>query len=139
MHLISDVDGDLIVEPRRRAQARRSIVGPEDSNETLLRCAHARSVNAISAESFGFVVSRQIFCAIHRGRRGNAKLTGRLHDERFAFAPVRAKRDRNQTDGILSPIAGHLVWKIIGAKTRLWNLRAIVCAQSKDCGCGALA
>ncbi len=139
MHLVSDVDGDLIVEPRRRAQTRCSIVGPENSNKTLLGRARARSVNAISAESFGFVVSRQIFGVIHRRRRRNAKLAGRLQDECRAFTPVCAQRERDQTDRVLTPIAGHLVREIIDAEMWLGNLRAIICAERENCCGSALA
>src|SRR5260370_10111768 len=98
MHLISDVNDDLIVEPRRRAQARCSIVSPENSNKTLFGCACGRCENAVAANRFSFGVGGGILSAVHIRRRWNAKLTARFNDKRFAFAPVRAKRDRAETD-----------------------------------------
>ena len=41
-HLARDRRGDLVVQTRRRAQARRAVVGPEDADEALL-LACARS------------------------------------------------------------------------------------------------
>src|SRR5260370_34948098 len=132
MHLISDVNDDLIVEPRRRAQAWGSIVSPENSNQTLFGRSRRRCENSVASDLFGFGVSGGILSAVHGGWRRNAKLAARLHDKRFAFAPMRAERDRDETDRILAPIAGHLVWKIIDAKMRLWNLRAVVRAQREN-------
>ena len=50
IHLVSDVDRDLIIETRRRAKTRGSIVGPEDANETLFGCARGRCVNTIATD-----------------------------------------------------------------------------------------
>src|SRR5207244_11370783 len=100
MHLISDVNDDLIVEPRRRTQARCSIVSPENSNKTLFGRACGRCENAVAANRFRFGVGGGILDAVHIWRRWNAKLTGRLHDERFAISPMRAESARDQCDRI---------------------------------------
>src|SRR5581483_1292763 len=51
-HLLSDLHRDLVVEPRRRAQARCSIVGPVESDLRLFRRAGARRYDAVAAERF---------------------------------------------------------------------------------------
>src|SRR5205814_6784473 len=50
MHLISDVNGDLIVEARRRAQAWCSVVGPENSDKALFWCSRGRCENTVAAD-----------------------------------------------------------------------------------------
>src|SRR5207249_11801595 len=115
MHLIGDVDDDLIVEARRRAQARRSIVSPENSNKTLFGRACGRCENAVAANRFRFGVGGGILGAVHIRRRRNAKLTGRLDDEGFAITPMRAESERDQADRILAPVSGLIAGEIIYA------------------------
>src|SRR5205807_2702146 len=45
MHLIGNVNDDLVVEPRRRAKTRGSVVSPENSDETLIGRARGGRVD----------------------------------------------------------------------------------------------
>ena len=45
-----ELHGDLVVEARRRAQARRAVVGPEDRRRRLVGGALGRRVDAVAAE-----------------------------------------------------------------------------------------
>src|SRR5437868_3785964 len=139
MHLIRDLDCDLIVEPRRRAETRSSIVSPEDSDEAFFRCAHSRRVNPVASKRFRFVKSGGVFGAVHGWRRRRAKLAAGLNDEWRAFTPVRAQGNRKQTDGVLSPMSREITRKIAHSNARLWNLHAVVCMQCKDGRGGGLA
>src|ERR1700739_3200243 len=103
MHLIGDVDGNLIVESRRRAKTWSSVVSPENTDETLFWRARAWSVNAVAANGHHFVVSIGILLAAHRRRRRNTELTARLEHERSACAPIRTERDWLQTNRVLAP------------------------------------
>ena len=139
MHLISEVNDDLIVEARRGAEARGSIVSPENSDETLLRSARTWRVDAITAQSFRFGIGGRVFGTIHCRRRWNAELTGGLQNEWNAFAPVRAERERDQADRILAPVTRLIAGEIIYAHPRFGNLRAVVIPKGKNGGSGPLA
>src|SRR6266404_8168141 len=106
MHLIGDMNGDLIVETWRRAQARRCVVGPEDSDEALLGRARRRRVYTIASNGLRFVVSIGVLLSVHRRWRRNAKLVAGLQNERPAFAPMSTERDRLLADRILAPESG---------------------------------
>src|SRR4029077_8224246 len=49
-HLIGDMHGDLVVQTRRRAEARCSIVGPEDADLSLFGCSRCRGYDTIAAD-----------------------------------------------------------------------------------------
>src|SRR5207244_12307282 len=139
MHLISDVDDDLIVEPRRRAQAWGPIVSPENSNKTLFGRSRRRCENSVASDCLGFGVGGGILGAVHIRRRWNAKLTGRLDDEGFAITPMRAESERDQADRILAPVSGLIAGEIIYADARLRGLWAGICPQVKNCRRGRVA
>src|SRR5205814_10717937 len=101
MHLISDVDDDLIVESWRRAQARCSLVGQENSNKTLFGRARGWCEHAVAAKSFCFGVSGRVLRTVHRRRRRHAKVTARLQVKRRGFVPVRPEHGETEDNGYM--------------------------------------
>src|SRR4029077_3451084 len=99
--LISNLYRDLVVEPRRCAQAWSAIIGPENADKRLFfRPLRPRGATQV----FHFVVRGSVSRAGHVGRRRRAELTRRADHERKALAPVRAQRERNQAYWILPPM-----------------------------------
>ena len=66
--LVGNVNGNLIIESRRRTQAGRSIVCPKGADKGLLGRALRRRSNPVAAEIFHFVIGRSVPCA-GKGRR----------------------------------------------------------------------
>ena len=130
--LISNLYRDLVVEPRRRAQAWCAIIGPENADKRLLfRPLRPRGATQV----FHFVVCSRVSRAGHIGRRRRAELTRRADHERKALAPVRTQGERDQADWILPPVAGLIAGEIIDADGRIRNLRTIV-ETHRENGCG---
>ena len=70
--LIGNLHRDLIVEPRRRAQAWGAIIGPESADKCLFfRALRRRGATQV----FHFVVHGSVSRACHGGRRRRAELT----------------------------------------------------------------
>ena len=56
-----DRDRDLVVEPRRRAEARRAVVGPVDARDRLVRaCGSSACRDAVAAERLHLVVGGRV-------------------------------------------------------------------------------
>ena len=68
-HLLRDLSDDLVVEPRGRAEARGSIVGPEESHAGPIGGAIRGRGDAIAAQTLDLIVGRCI-CRAVEGRRG---------------------------------------------------------------------
>ena len=86
--LVSNLHRDLIVEPRRCAQAWRAIIGPENADKCLFfRALRPRGATQV----FHFVVRGSVSRACHVGRRRRAELTRRADHKRNALAPVRTQ------------------------------------------------
>ena len=132
VHLVGDLHRDLVVEARRRAQARRPVVGPEDSDLGLLRGAARRRHDAVAAERLHFGERTRIRGRSQRGRRGRAKLRAAGHHERRHFVPVRPERNRHPAYRILAPLAGSGSRDEFDADARLGMGRAVVRAQAQD-------
>ena len=65
-------------------------------------------------------------------RRRHAKPRDVGHDKRPDFAPVRAERHRQLTDGVLAPLARQVAGDEAGAQLRLRVLRTIVYTPGED-------
>ena len=74
MFLVGELDGDLIVKARRRAQARRAIVRPEGTDKCLLVGARGGRDDPVAAETFHFVVSGGVIGTGHGRRCGDTEL-----------------------------------------------------------------
>src|SRR5436190_17038653 len=102
-------------------------------------CSSVRFVGVIipsPPQAFHLVVSHCVVRAGHLGRRRRTELTRRTDHEWNALAPVRAERERNQTDRILPPVSGLVARKIIDANCRLGNLRPIIETHRENgCSC----
>ena len=110
--LVGNVNGNLIIESRRRTQAGRSIVCPKGADKGLLGRALRRRSNPVATKSFRFVISRSI-CGAGKGRRWRRpELSRELYHERSAFTPMRAQSDRAEADRILSPVTKHVACRI---------------------------
>ena len=120
--LVGNLHRDLIVEPRRRAQAWRAIVRPESADERLLFRALRGRNDSIATQVFHFVVRSRVSRACHIGRRRRAKLSRRVDHKWNALAPVRAQRERDQAYWILPPVPGLIARKIIDADGRAREL-----------------
>ena len=138
-HLVGEVHRDLIIQSRWRAQARRTVVRPEDARVRLVGGALGGRDDPISAQAFRFVVSRRIFRARHGGKRRNAELIARLQNEWRTVAPVRADRDRELADGILTPLPRQVARQITGAHKSLGDFGAVVGFEGEDRGGRPLA
>ena len=123
---------DLIVEPGRRAQAGRPVVGPKDAGDRLIRRALRGGHHAVATEALYFIVGCGVLQAVHRRGRRSPKLIGRLQDKRRAFAPMPAQGERDQADGILPPMAGQIARNKINAHERLKMFRAVPSTRGKD-------
>src|SRR4029077_5269970 len=123
--LVGNVNGNLIIESRRRTQARRSIVCPKGADKGLLGRALRRGGNAVATKSFRFVISRTIGGAGKGRWRRRLELSRGLYHERFAFTPMRAQSDRAEADWILSPVTRQVACRIIDAEMNFRFLRAI--------------
>src|SRR5581483_5391377 len=136
-HLLSDLHRDLVVEPRRRAQARCSIVGPVESDLRLFRRAGARRYDAVAAERFYFLICGGVLATVERRRRRNAELIRRFEHEGCNLAPVSAERERTVADRVLTPLSRIVAHDEIDVDARLGMLRVIIRAQSQNCRGGA--
>ena len=142
-HLVGDAHHDLVVQPRRRAQARRAVVAPVDADLGLLgtplgqrRAAGgaARRVSPTTAQPLYFVEGGRVRPAVQGRRRWRRKLAGGLQDERLDLAPEGAQRDRLLGDRVLAPLAQTRHRCVFAAVELLGNLRAVVGPQSEDGG-----
>ena len=121
--LISNLHRDLVVEPRRCAEAWRAIIGPENADKRLFfRPLRPRGATQV----FHFVVRGRVSSAGHSGRRRRAELSRRVDDKGDALAPVRTQCERDQADWILPPMPGLIARKIIDTDTRFRELRTII-------------
>src|SRR3954464_11924586 len=98
MHLVGDVHRDLVVQSRRRAKRRSTVVGPECSDVDLVRGADCRCP-AIAAEKLRFIVSICVLGAAECRRRRNPELLSSLQNEGPNRTPKRAQRDWTLADG----------------------------------------
>src|SRR5205085_3890490 len=105
-HLIGDMHRDLIVEPRRRAQAWGSVVRPKSTDLGFFGRAIACRNHPITAEGFDLIISSGVFGAVQGRRRRAAKLRTGLEHKRFHLAPQRAERKRMLADRVLTPDSG---------------------------------
>src|SRR5688572_480911 len=117
--LLGNHHRDLIVETRRRAQARHAVVGPEETGESLILGPFGRRGNAVAAETLNFIERFRVFRRSHRRRRRRAKLLAALHDEGLHLAPVSAERDLAEADRILAPVTRLVAGVVIDAEDRL--------------------
>ena len=94
--LVGNVNGNLIIESRRRTQAGRSIVCPKGADKCLLGRALRRRMNPVATKIFRFVIGRSI-CGAGKGRWRRCLELGRgFYHERSASAPMRAESDRDR-------------------------------------------
>ncbi len=73
--LVGNLDSNLIVESRRRAEAGSSIVCPKGADKCLLGRALRRRRNPVATEIFRFVIGRSILCAGKGRRRRDLELS----------------------------------------------------------------
>ena len=130
--LVGDLHRDLVVESRRRAQARRAIISPESADERLLFRTLRRGKDSIATQVFRFVVRSCVSRACHIRRRRRAELTGRCHDERYALPPVRTQSERDQAYWVLPPVPRLVAREIIDANVRLRQLRTVIDPHGQD-------
>src|SRR4029077_3239420 len=129
--LISNLYRDLVVQPRRCAQAWSAIIGPENADKRLFfRPLRPRGATQV----FHFVVRGSVSRAGHIGRRRRAELSWRVDDKGAALAPGPTQCGRSQTYGILSPVAGLVAREIIDADARLGKLRTIINTHGQNGG-----
>src|SRR5439155_7167400 len=72
--LVRNLHRKLIVQSRRRAQARGSVISPESADECLLFSALRGCNDPVAAQVFHFVVSGRVSSAGHVGWDWRAKL-----------------------------------------------------------------
>ena len=137
-HLVGDVQGDLVVEPRRCTEARGSIVGPVNPGLGLFRGSLRRSHEPIATQTLGFVERGRVLHASHRGRGWNPELIGRPHHERCDRAPARAQCERDLADRILAPLPRFISRDEVHTDAGLRVLRAVAGAQGENGGGGPL-
>src|SRR5918992_4674713 len=101
-HLVGDFYRDLVVQPRRRAQIRRSVVGPVDPRYRLVFGSLRRGDDTVAAQALHLIKSGRILRTVHgRGRR-SPELVSRLQDKRIDLAPVCAHNEREPADRVLA-------------------------------------
>src|SRR5712692_4783396 len=133
-HLVGDLRCDLVVEPRRRAQAWRPIIGPVSADLGLFRGALRRCDDTVAAQAIDLVESGRILRTVQSRWRWNPELVGRLHHKWFYLAPVCAQSERDLTDRVLAPFARLVTRDEINADARLGGLRAIVGPERENGG-----
>src|SRR6185312_8156723 len=133
-HLVSNVHGDLIVEPWGRAKTGCAVVSPESSNFRLLGSSRSRRDNSIAAEALYFVISGGVFGAVQRGRRRTTELGRRGHHERLHLAPQRTESERMPADWILAPHSRRVAGDEFDSDAGLGVGGTVVSAKRKHLG-----
>jgi hypothetical protein len=137
--LLRDRHGDLVIQARRRAQARGAIVGPEDANECLILGSLRRGIHAVAAEALHFVECFRVLVRSHRRRRRRAELRGTGQHKRSDLTPMCTERDAIEADRILPPVTGVVAGVVVHTQDRLRVMRAVVGALVEDRVGGSLA
>src|SRR5215210_3758639 len=118
--------GDLVIESRRRAQARRPVVCPVYAYLRLLSRALSGGHYPIASQPLHLVISSSILRAIHVGRRRDAELVGEQQYERPLLAPALTELNREQADRVLTPLSRVVARNEVNADAKLAKLRSIV-------------
>src|SRR5262249_37797251 len=136
--LVCNMNCNLIVEPRRSAQAWCTIVSPIDCDLSLLRGPLCCGIHTVSTQAFRFVQRRRILAPIHLRRGRHSILACGNKRERRYLTPICTQRKRMLTNWVLSPVPSLIARNKVNIDSRLGDLRTITSAKSEDStGCSA--